>query len=342
MAIQTEEKIESVDIAVEKENFYPDKLTVSTSPHIKHRDTSRRLMIDVIIALLPALIFGIAYTFKQSTSLGINAIALTVFAVVSCMFFEWGFQKINRRPITILDFSAALTGLLLAMNVPATLPVWMIVVASFFAIVVVKQLFGGIGKNIVNPALAARVMLFMSFSEQMSGKAYDIDLVSSATPLVSLKQGDLSGIKLFDLFIGNVEGSLGETCALLLLIGAVYLLVRKVITWHIPVAYLATVALISFLFPIGGAERVTFMLAELLSGGLILGACFMATDYVTSPVTKRGRIIYGVIAGLITVFIRFLCGNPEGVSFAIMISNLLVWYLDKYTRPKRFGGVKKA
>ncbi len=320
----------------------PSLLTVSTSPHIKHKDTSRRIMLDVMLALTPALVWGIVMAFMTGTKYGINALSLTFISIISCMVFEWGYEKVLHKPVTIADFSAALTGMLIAMNVPSTTPVWMVIIADFFAIVVVKQLFGGIGKNIVNPALAARVMLFMSFVDNMSGSAYvDLDAEASATPLVALKQGDLSGIDLLDLFLGRTGGSLGELSALLLIIGGVYLLCRRVITWHIPVAYIATVALLAFIFPIGGADRVTFMLAELLSGGLMLGAFFMATDYATSPVTPRGRILFGVIAGAITVFIRFLCGNPEGVSFAILISNLLVWYLDKYTRPKKFGGVAK-
>ena len=342
MDTNIEYKAESVEAEQDMLSLLPDKLTVSTSPHIKHKDNTGRLMLDVIIALLPALVFGIYYAFSRDVKYGINSVFLTLASVAFCVFFEWGFQKLNHRPVTIGDFSAALTGVLLAMNVPATLPVWMIILGAFFAIVVVKQLFGGIGKNIVNPALAARVMLFMSFADYMSGSAYALDAEASATPLVALKTGDLSGIDILDLFIGNTEGCIGEVSALLLILGALYLFVRRVITWHIPVAYISTVAVLCVLFPIGGADRVTFMLAELLSGGLMLGALFMATDYATSPVTPKGRIIYGVIAGLITVFIRFFCGNPEGVSFAILISNLLVWYLDKFTRPKKFGGVKKS
>lgn len=317
---------------------YPDMLTVEPSPHIKHKDTARTLMINVLIALTPAVIYS-AFAF------GYRAILLTTLSVISCIFFEWGYEKITKRQNTVSDCSAALTGVLLAMNVPSTLPFWMIIIGAAFAIIIVKQLFGGLGKNIVNPALAARVFMFLSWPSYMS--AYPkLDATASATPLAFLKNGDVSGIGSADIlrmFMGvSKSGVIGEISAMLLLAGGIFLIVRKVITWHIPTAYIGTVALITFLFPRGGAPRLTFMLAELLAGGLILGAVYMATDYATSPVTKKGRIIYGIICGLITVFIRYFGAYNEGVSFSILIANLLVYYIDKYTRPRIFGSGKKA
>ena len=310
---------------------YPEHLTVEPSPHVKGRITIRGLMLRVIIALLPALIWG-AYMF------GYRAILLPVISAAACTFFEWGYRALLHKRQTIADLSAVLTGILIAMNVPASFPIWMLLVGDFFAIVVVKQLFGGIGKNIVNPALAARVFLFAWPEEMTSFPA--LDGVASATPLVTLKEGSVEGLSLADMFFGNISGSLGEVSALLLLIGGLYLILSRVITWHIPVAYLGTVALLTFCFA-GDAPNLTFMLMELCAGGLVLGAFFMATDYVTSPVTPLGRIIYGVICGALTVFIRFFGANPEGVSYAILIANLFVWYIDKYTKPRRFGGKTK-
>jgi electron transport complex protein RnfD len=313
----------------------PELLTVSPSPHIKHRDTTQSIMADVIIALLPATIWGIYF-------FGWKALIIVAAAVTSCVCSEAVFQKILGKPITVCDLSAAVTGLLLALNVPVSIPVWMVVVGSVFAIVIVKQLFGGIGKNIVNPALAARVFLMMSFVDNISGASYTIDGVSSATPLVALKNGDIESLSLRSMLLGRTAGCIGEVSAVLLVIGGVYLLCRRVITWHIPVSFIGTVALITFIFPRGdiGNFDITFMLMQVCAGGLMLGAIFMATDYATSPVTPLGRIIYGVLCGLITVFIRYFCGNPEGVSFAILISNLLVFYIEKITLPRRFGEKK--
>lgn len=326
----------------------PSLLTVSPSPHIKHPDTTRTVMVDVMIALIPAAVWG-AYIF------GLRVLWVIAVCMGSAVLAEFLTQKILHRPVTVADCSAALTGLLLALNLPATIPLWMAAVGAVFAIVVVKQLFGGIGKNFMNPALAARAFLFawpsdMSFftaPEARLGlfdlvvRADDVDVVTSATPLASLKSGVLPEESLFDLIFGNVGGSIGEVSAILLLAGFVYLLLRKVITWHIPVAYIGTVALLTFLFPQGNVA-LDFMLAQVFSGGLLLGAIFMATDYTTSPVTTTGRLIYGVGCGLLTVFIRYFGGYPEGVSFSILIMNTLVWYLDRYTRPRRFGGGKNV
>lgn len=320
---------------------YPALLTVSVSPHIRGKDTTRRLMLDVLIALAPALVFGMI-------CFGWRAALLTVLSVGACVFFEWGYERLLHRRNTVGDLSAAVTGVLLAMNVPATLPPPMIVLAAFFAIVVVKQLFGGIGRNLVNPALAARVFLFISFPAHMGGEAFGAnnllpDATAGVTPLVSLSSGALpDGMTLLDLFLGRSGGCIGEISTALLLLGGVYLLVRRVITWHIPAAYLGTVALLTLFLPKTGWFDFYYMACQLCAGGLVLGAFFMATDYATSPVTPRGRLLYGAVCGVLTVFIRYFCANPEGVSFAILISNLLVYYFDRYLRPRRFGEGRAA
>ncbi len=318
-------------------------LTVSPSPHIKSPETTTTVMLDVLIALLPAFVWG-AYVF------GMRAVAVALVSVLSCVVFEAAAQFILHRPITVGDLSACVTGLLIAMNLPVTVPLWMPVIGAFFAIVIVKQLFGGIGKNFVNPALAARVFLFSwaaemnTFTEpgtqinSFANTLADTDIVAHATPLVSLKQGSLPDVNLFDMLIGNRGGCIGEVSALLIAAGAIYLLIRRVITWHIPVAFLGTVAVLTFVFPQHGGVALDFMFYELMAGGLVLGACFMATDYSTSPVTPKGRIIFGVGCGAITVLIRYFGSYNEGVSFAILIMNLLVWYIDKATMPRRFGG----
>ena len=315
-------------------------LAVSPSPHIKKGITTQKIMLHVLIALLPATIWGIIM-------FGGRAAAVVAISVVSCVFFEWATQKILKHKVTVSDLSAAVTGLLLAMNLPASVPPLIPVVGAFVAIVVVKQLFGGIGKNFLNPALAARVFLFLSWSDKMA--AFDAplgvdvtasvsgDAVAYATPLASLAGTGESGASILDMFIGRVGGSLGEVSALLLLVGAVYLIAMKVISWHIPVSYLGTVAIITFIFPRGGMGNLEFMLTQLFAGGLMLGALFMATDYVTSPVTAKGRIIFGIGCGLLTVFFRYFSSYPEGVSFSILVMNALVWYIDRATRPRIFG-----
>ncbi len=324
----------------------PDLLTVSPSPHIKHPDTTRSVMLDVMIALVPASVWGV-YAF------GLRVLWVIAVCMLSAVAAEAITQKLLRRPVTVSDCSAALTGLLLALNLPAAIPLWMGAVGAVFAIVVVKQLFGGLGKNFMNPALAARVFLFAWPSDMtffpapgvrlglldFAVKADGVDVVSAATPLAALKEGLMPDASLRDLIFGHVGGSIGEVSSVLLIAGFVYLLIRRVITWHIPVAYLGTVALLSFLFPHANVAS-EFMLAHLFSGGLLLGAVFMATDYTTSPVTTVGRLIYGVGCGLLTVFIRYFGSYPEGVSFSILMMNTLVWYLDRYTRPRRFGGGK--
>ncbi len=315
---------------------------ISPAPHLRAHDTTRTVMLDVILALLPAFIWGV-YVF------GLRALMIGVVSVAACVLFEALIQLVLRRPVTIGDFSAAVTGLLLAMNLSVAVPIWIPIVGAFFAIVVVKQIFGGIGKNIVNPALAARVFLFAWPNEMGTFPAFgtklttlgNVDVVASATPLVSLKAGTLPDVTMSDLFFGNIGGCIGEVSSLLLIAGGVYLLIRRVITWHIPVAYLGTVAALTLLFPQASSTPIDFMLCELLSGGLMLGAFFMATDYATSPVTAKGRVIFGIGCGLITVFIRYFGGYLEGVSFSILIMNLFVWYIDRYTMPVRFGGYNR-
>ncbi len=322
-------------------------LTVSPSPHIKHQDTTRTIMITVLIALVPAFVWSIVV-------FGIRSLTITLISIISCVLFEFLYQLLMKKPITVLDFSASVTGFLIALNVPVTIPLWTLPLASFFAIIIVKQLFGGIGKNIVNPALAARVFLF-SWPDHIgkffvnpgtNAGAFDIsfsesaiaDITTSATPLPGLKEGILPDVSMLDMFIGYTPGCLGEVSALLLTIGGLFLIMRKVITWHIPVTFIGTVYLIALIFPKGTVNPFDFALYEILSGGLFLGAIFMATDYATSPITTSGRVIYGIGCGLLTVFIRYFGSYPEGVSFAILIMNLLVWYIDRFTKPTKFGG----
>lgn len=315
-------------------------LTVSPSPHARRGATTSSVMLDVIIALLPATIWGI-YVF------GARAAVIVATCVISAVLFEMLTQMLLHRPVAIADFSAALTGLLLGLNLSPAVPIYVAILGSAFAIVVVKQLFGGIGKNIMNPALAARVFLMLSWPEAMTvfPKAYDrvglgkaADAVASATPMMTLKNGTLpEDVGVFELFFGKIGGCIGEISVLMLLIGGIYLLVRRVITWHIPVSMLGTVAVLTFLFPRGGADPLSFMLSSLCGGGLVLGAFFMATDYVTSPVTRVGRLIYGAGCGALVVFLRYFSGYNEGVSFAILIMNALVWYLDMATMPRIYG-----
>ena len=323
----------------------PESFAVSPSPHIKSSDSTRSIMTDVLIALLPAYAWGVYMS-------GLRSLAIGVISILCCVLFEAVSQKLFKRPVTVSDCSAAVTGLLLAMSLSAAVPLWMPVVGAFFAVVVVKQLFGGIGKNIVNPALAARVFLLGWASEMtvfaapgnrinsLAVTLSDADVVAGATPLVALRDGILPTETRGDMLIGNIGGCIGEVSALLLILGGVYLIVRRVITWHIPVTYIGTVALLTYAFP-NVSNAVSFMLYEIMAGGLILGAVFMATDYATSPITSTGKLIYGVGCGAVTVLIRYFGGYAEGVSFAILIMNLLVWYLDVLGMPKRFGAVKK-
>lgn len=315
---------------------------VSSSPHIRDSVTTQSIMRDVLIALLPATLWGI-YVF------GINALINIVLATGSAVLFEYLYQKYMKKPITISDYSAAVTGLLLGLNLPSGNYYFIPVLGSFFAIIVVKQLYGGIGQNFMNPALAARAFLVVSFAGYMTrwqlpmveGRFTGIDGISGATPLAMLKgyqQGD-SITGLGDLFFGFIGGSIGEISAIALLIGAAYLLVRKIISWHIPVSYLLTFSVLIVLFSKSPLD-ISFLANHLFAGGLILGAFFMATDYSTSPMTKIGQIIMGIGCGFLTAMIRIFGGYPEGVSFAILIMNLFVPLIDHYLIPTSFGGKK--
>ena len=322
---------------------YYYELTISCSPHVHSKTTTRTIMRDVIIALMPALI-GSVYFF------GLRALIVTLISVASCVFFEWAWCRLMKQHCKVYDLSAVVTGILLAFVCPVTIPYWIIVIGALFAIVLVKMLFGGIGKNVVNPALAARAFLF-SWPAAMStwvqvgwenraGIVSAADAVTAATPMESLHAGVLPEASLLDMFLGNVGGSLGETSVVLLLLGFGYLLLRRVLSPRIPLAYLGTVAVLALLFPMGN-DRLTWMAAQLCGGGLMLGALFMATDYVTSPVTKLGQVIYGIGCGVLTVMIRYFGSYNEGVSYAILIMNLCVVLLDRIGRPTKFGARKK-
>ena len=323
------------------------KLIATSNPHIRSNETTQTIMRDVIVAMLPALVFA-------CVRFGARALALTAVSVVACVFWEWLYRKLMKKHQTVGDLSAVVTGMLLAFVSPVTMPYWMAVVGAFFAIIIVKQLFGGIGKNFVNPALAGRAFLVGSYAGVMTtwidpaaGKAplmgSTADIVTAATPMAYLKVGDMEGLvsqySVSDMFIGMCGGSMGEVSALALLVGGAYLIYRKVIGWQIPVAYIGTVAVLSFLFPKTGSG-IEFMLYSVFGGGLFLGAIFMATDYVTSPVTKKGQLIFGIGCGLFTVLIRYFGSYNEGVSYSIMVMNLLVPLIEKYTKPTRFGVVK--
>lgn len=319
----------------------PALFTVSSSPHIRHEDDTHTIMLDVIIALLPAFISAV-YNF------GLRVMTLTFLTVGACMLFEALYQTLMKKRVTVSDMSAAVTGVLIAYNMPVTAPLWLPVLGAFFAIVVVKQLFGGIGKNFLNPALAARVFM-LSWAGEMtayvnpgfkpSALAISVSLpdgVSAATPLSALSNGLFPELSVKDLLVGNHAGSIGEASALLLALGGCYLLVRRIITWHIPVSYIGTVAVLTFLFS-KNALPYDYMIYEILSGGLFLGAIFMATDYATSPLTAQGKLIFGVGCGLLTVFFRYFGASSEGVAFSILIMNLLVYYIDKISLPRIFG-----
>ena len=321
--------------------FY--ELTISSSPHAHSPVTTQTIMRDVLIALVPALL-GSIYFF------GFRALLVTLVSAAACVFFEWGFCKIRKLHCKTYDLSAVVTGVLLAFVCPVTIPYWTIILGDFFAIVLVKMLFGGLGKNIVNPALAGRAFLF-SWPVLMSNwvkVGFDnaasllstADAVTAATPMSAMHQGALPEESILDMFLGNIGGCIGETSALLLIIGFIYLLYRKVITARIPLAYIGTVAILAFLFPQGN-DRIAWMAAQVFGGGLMLGAIFMATDYVTSPLTKLGQIVYGIGCGVITILIRYFGGYSEGVTYAILCMNACAVLLDKIGRPVKFGAPKK-
>ena len=323
------------------------KLIATSNPHIRSSETTRSIMLDVIIAMVPALVWSV-FCF------GLKALTLTVVSVLGCVFWEWLYRKLMKKPQSVGDLSAVVTGMLLAFVCPVTTPYWMIIIGGFFSIVVVKQLFGGIGKNFVNPALAGRAFLLGSYAGVMTtwidatqNKAplmgSTADIVTAATPLAYMKTGNMAGLtetySVMDMFLGKTGGSLGEISAAMLILGGLYLIWRKVINWQTPVAYIATVAVLTLLFPKAGSG-VDWMLYSVFGGGLFLGAFFMATDYATSPVTKKGQLIYGIGCGLFTVFIRYFGSYNEGVCYSIMVMNCCTALIDKYTKTVRFGVVK--
>ena len=303
-------------------------MKISSSPHIRDKETTTNLMGQVIVALMPATAVGIS-------NYGMHAVVTILISVISCIVFEALFQKLVGRKNTILDLSAALTGLLLALNLPAEVPFWLPIIGAFFAIIVVKQLFGGLGQNFMNPALGARCFLLISFTGRMTTFTYDA--VTTATPLAQLKAGE--DVDVLSMFLGTIPGTIGETSALALLIGGIFLLVRKVINYRIPLFYIGSFSVFIMIYALasGRGFDVSFLLAHLCGGGLILGAFFMATDYVTSPITPMGKIVFGILLGLLTFLFRIFGGSAEGVSYAIIIGNLLVPLIERVTVPNYFG-----
>ena len=318
-------------------------LNVSSSPHVRDHSSTKSIMRDVVIALLPAALVGI-YNFRLS------ALLVILTTCVTCMLSEYIWQKCMKQPVTTGDFSALLTGLLLALNLPATIPLWMCVVGGVFAIIVAKQMFGGLGQNFMNPALAGRCFMMLSFSSAMTsftvkkGAAYmygvAVDATSSATPLAQVKEGGLPDLKA--MFLGTTTGTIGETSVAALLIGAIYLLAKRIIDWKIPVVYILTFSVFDIVYQMAAGNAAYPLVYELCGGGLILGAFFMATDYVTSPITAKGKVIYGILLGLLTGLFRFFGESAEGVSFAIIIANVCVPLIERWTVPKPFGKEGKA
>ena len=322
---------------------YYYELTISSSPHIHNKNTTKAIMADVLIALVPALI-GAVYFF------GLRALALVLVSVSACFLFEKLWCKLRKQNDKTYDLSACVTGVLLAFVCPPTIAYWQLIIGDFFAIIVVKMLFGGIGKNMFNPALAARAFMFswpVAMStwvkvgwENQAGLLSTVDIVTEATPLAAMHQGVLPQTSMWDMFLGNVGGCVGETSAVLLLAGLVYLVARNIISIRIPLSFIGTVAVLTFLFPQGN-DRFAWMGAQVFSGGLMLGAIFMATDYVTSPITKLGQVVYGIGCGALTVMIRYFGSYNEGVSYAILVMNACVVLLDRIGRPTRYGAPRK-
>ena len=316
------------------------KFNVSSSPHVRDNSSTANIMKDVCIAMIPTLAFG-CFQF------GLSALIVVISTVLACVLAEYLYEKFMKKPITIGDFSAVVTGLILALNMPPEIPVWMPILGGVFAIIVVKQLYGGLGQNFMNPALAARCFLLISFAGSMtnfSSLAMKYDSSSTPTPLAFLKAkgiGEALGqYDLINMFLGRIPGTIGEVSTIALLIGAIYLVVRKVISIRIPLIYIATVAIFVFIF---GDHNPTTVLYHILGGGLIFGAFFMATDYVSSPVTKMGQVYFAIFIGILTGLFRLFGGNAEGVSYAIIIGNIVAPLLEKATLPKAFGReAKKA
>lgn len=312
-------------------------LNVSASPHVRDRASTKTIMRDVVIAMLPTSLFGIYY-------FGINALLLILTCTATCVLSEYVWEKAMKKPVTTSDYSAVVTGMILALNLPATAPLWLAVIGSVFAIIVVKQLYGGLGQNFMNPALAARCFLLISFTSRMTDFAADgisgatasagVDVLSGATPLAALKAGE--SIDLMRAFLGTTQGTIGETSALCLFIGAAYLLYKRVIRPQIPFVYIGTVLVFALVFG-GHGFDLNYLLGQLLTGGLIFGAFFMATDYVTTPITPKGQIVFAVILGLLTGIFRIFGPSAEGVSYAIIIGNLFVPLIERVTIPTPFG-----
>lgn len=304
-------------------------LNVSSSPHVRSRVTTQNLMLDVAIAMLPASVYGV-YQF------GIKAALILLVSVLSCILSEYLFEVLMKNPVTVSDGSALVTGMILGLNMPPAIPLWIPFLGGVFAIIVVKQLYGGLGQNFMNPALAARCFLLISFAGKMTDFTYS-DGVAGATPLAALKAGQ--DVDLMSMFIGKISGTIGEVSVIALLLGAAYLLFKKVISIRIPGAYLLTVAIFVFVF---GRQDIVYVLTQLCGGGLIFGAFFMATDYVTSPITPRGQLLFGVLLGVLTGLFRLFGGSAEGVSYAIIIGNILVPLIEKISLPAAFGKEGKA
>lgn len=320
------------------------KVVITSSPHIKSKEDTKSIMLDVLLALIPSLAVS-TYVF------GLRAILMTAVSIIACMVFEAIYDKIVGKENTVTDLSAAVTGVLLAFVCPVTLPYWMLIIGDGIAIIFAKCIFGGLGKNFINPALAGRAFLLASWPVAMTtwvaarshvGLGSTADVVSTATPMAILKgsaEGDLPSV--MSVFLGVTGGSMGEVSAVLLLVGGIYLLVRKVITIQIPASYILTVAVLAVIFPAEGYGHLEYMLYAIFGGGLMLGAIFMATDYSTTPVSKKGQIVFGIGCGLLTTMIRFFGGYPEGVCYSILLMNTTVWLIDKYTRPTKFGAPAK-
>ena len=312
-----------------------EKYQVSSAPHVRAKDSTSRVMLYVIIALLPASLIGIF-------NFGYKALVLILVTIASCLASEWIFDKIVHKKNSLPDLSAVVTGLLLALNLPAGLPWWEAVIGSVFAIVIVKMLFGGLGQNFMNPALGGRCFLLIAFAADMTNfSSAKFEAYSGATPLGMIRNEGLSSVNIMDMLTGKIPGTIGETSVIAILIGAIFLILMGVIDLKIPASYIITFAVFMFIF---GADRfnTTYVVAELCGGGLMLGAFFMATDYVTSPITPMGQILFGICCGLLTGIFRCFGANAEGVSFAIILSNLLVPLIEKITVPNAFGIVKEA
>ena len=322
---------------------YYYELTISSSPHAHTKTTTQTIMRDVLIALAPALLGSVFF-------FGIRALVVVLVSVLGCFLFEKLWCKWMKQEDQTYDLSACVTGVLLAYVCPPTIAYWQLLIGDFFAIIVVKMLFGGVGRNMFNPALASRAFLFswpVAMStwvkvgwENQAGVLSTVDAVTAATPLAAMHQGQMPEASILDMFLGNIGGCIGETSALLLLIGFVYLLIRRVITPRIPLVFIGTVAVLTFLFPQGN-DRLPWMAANLFSGGLMLGAIFMATDYVTSPITKLGQVLYAMGCGALTVVIRYFGGYNEGVSYAILVMNACVVLFDRLGRPTKYGAPRK-